>query len=173
MILEIKTFPSEILRKKSVDVTEFNEELHTLLDNMFETMYDSKGLGLAAPQVGISKRLFVLDDMSGPENKNPMEIINPVFIEKNGEIFEEEGCLSIPGEYACVKRYMNVKVKYQDRYGNEKVVDATDRLSRILQHESDHLDGTLFIDKLPNTKRETIKKHIKKRINQGDYQVNN
>lgn len=103
MILEIKTFPSEILRKKSVDVTEFNEELHTLLDNMFETMYDSKGLGLAAPQVGISKRLFVLDDMSGPENKNPMEIINPVFIEKNGEIFEEEGCLSIPENMPVLK----------------------------------------------------------------------
>ena len=172
MILEIKTFPSEILRKKAEEVTEFNEELHLLLDNMFETMYQAKGIGLAAPQVGVSKRFFVLDDMSGAENKNPMEIINPVFLEKEGEILEEEGCLSIPCEYAYVKRYMNVKVKYQDRFGNEKIIEATDRLSRILQHESDHLDGTLFIDRLPNTKRETIKKHVKKRINQGDYQVN-
>ena len=81
MILEIKTFPSEILRKKAEEVTEFNEELHLLLDNMFETMYQAKGIGLAAPQVGVSKRFFVLDDMSGAENKNPMEIINPVFLE--------------------------------------------------------------------------------------------
>ncbi len=172
MILQIKTFPSNILRGKSESVTEFNEELHTLLDNMFETMYEAKGIGLAAPQVGIHKRLFVLDDMTGPNNTNPMEIINPIFIEKEGEILEEEGCLSIPGEYAFVKRFMKVKVQYQDRYGEEKVIEATDRLSRILQHESDHLDGTLFIDRLPNTKRETIKKHIKKRMASNDYIVN-
>ena len=171
MILEIKTFPNEILRQKAKPVTEFNEELHTLLDNMLETMYEAKGLGLAAPQVGLSLRLFVLDDLPEPNKNNPMEIINPEFIEKEGEILEEEGCLSIPGEYAFVKRYMKVKVKYQDRYGNEKIIEATDRLSRILQHESDHLEGTLFIDRLPNTKRETIKKHIKKRINSGDYKV--
>ena len=103
--------------------------------------------------------------------KKPMEIINPEFIEQEGEILEEEGCLSIPGEYAYVKRYMRVKVKYQDRYGNDCEVDATDRLSRILQHESDHLEGVLFIDKLPATKRETIKKHIKRRISNGDYTV--
>ena len=172
MLLEIKTFPCETLRLKAEKVTEFNDELHTLLDNMFETMYFSKGIGLAAPQVGVSKRFFVLDDLTGPDGKNPMEIINPEFIEKDGEIIEEEGCLSIPGEFAFVKRYLNVKVKYQDRYGNEQVVEATDRLARILQHESDHLDGTLFIDRLPNTKRETIKKHIKKRISNGDYTVN-
>lgn len=171
MILEIKTFPSEILREKSEPVTEFNEELHKLLDNMFETMYAAKGIGLAAPQVGVLKRLFVLDDLTGPDNKNPMEIINPEFLVKEGEILEEEGCLSIPGEYAYVKRFMNVKVKYQDRYGNEKVVEASDRLARILQHESDHLEGTLFIDRLTSTKRDTIKKHIKKRIHQGDYQI--
>lgn len=172
MILEIKTFPSEILREKSEPVTEFNDELHKLLDNMFETMYAAKGIGLAAPQVGVLKRFFVLDDLTGPNNKNPMEIINPEFLVKDGEILEEEGCLSIPGEYAYVKRYMNVKVKYQDRYGNEQVIEAADRLARILQHESDHLDGTLFIDRLTSTKRDTIKKHIKRRINQGDYQVN-
>ncbi len=171
MILEIKTFPCEVLRLKAEKVTEFNEELHILLDNMLETMYESKGIGLAAPQVGVSKRFFVLDDYAGTESRQPMEIINPEFIEKEGEIIEEEGCLSIPGEYAFVKRYMKVKVKYQDRFGNEHVIEATDRLSRILQHESDHLDGTLFIDRLPNTKRETIKKHIKKRINVGDYVI--
>lgn len=171
MKLEIKTFPDEILRKKSEPVTEFNEDLHTLLDNMFETMYEAKGLGLAAPQVGVSKRFFVLDDMTGESGKNPMEIINPEFISKEGEILEEEGCLSIPGEYAYVNRYMKVKVKYQDRFGNENIIDAEGRLSRILQHENDHLDGSLFIDKLPPTKRETIKKHIKKRIHSGDYIV--
>lgn len=169
MILDIKKFPNEILRKKAEPVTEFNEELHKLLDDMFETMYEAKGLGLAAPQVGLSKRLFVLDDMTGEDGKNPMEIINPEFIKKEGEILEEEGCLSVPGEYAYVKRYMYVTVKYQDRYGNEKVVEAADRLSRILQHESDHLEGTLFIDRLNSTKRDIIKKHIKKRMANGDY----
>ncbi len=172
MILEIKTYPGEILRKKSEVVTEFNEELQTLINNMFETMYSANGVGLAAPQVGVLKRLFVLDDATNPEERNPMVIINPEFISKEGEILEEEGCLSVPGEYAYVKRYMKVKVKYQDRYGKEEIVEATDRLSRILQHETDHLEGILFIDKLNSTKRETIKKHIRRRINQGDYQVN-
>lgn len=169
MILKMVRFPDEFLRKKTHPVEEFNEELHTLLDNMFETMYEENGVGLAAPQVGKSLRLYILDDFSGPNNSNPMEIINPEFILKEGEVLDEEGCLSLPGEYAYVKRFEEVHVKYQNRFGEEKVLAATGRLARILQHEYDHLEGILFIDHLPATKREQIKKHIKKRIASGDY----
>lgn len=171
MILEIKTFPDEILRKKAKNVEVFDEELHTLLDNMAETMYYAKGYGLAAPQIGKSLRILVLDDTAGEEKGRLKEVINPVFLEKSGEIIEEEGCLSIPGEYAYVRRYMNVTVKYQDRYGKEQIIKGESRLARILQHEYDHLEGELFIDKLSSVKRETIKKHIKKRIQSGDYVV--
>lgn len=169
MILPMVRFPDNFLRKKTHPVLTFDEELHTLLDNMFETMYAENGVGLAAPQVGKSLRLYVLDDFSGPNNSNPMEIINPEFILKEGEVLDEEGCLSLPGEYAYVKRFEHVQVKYQDRFGEEKIVDAEGRLARILQHEFDHLEGILFIDHLPATKREQIKKHIKKRIATGDY----
>lgn len=171
MILEIKTFPDEILRKKAKPVEAFDEELHTLLDNMKDTMYDAKGYGLAAPQVGKSLRILVLDDTAGSDKSRFQEVINPEIIEKSGEIIEEEGCLSIPGEYAYVKRYMNVTVKCVDRFGKEKIIKGESRLARILQHEIDHLEGGLFIDRLSSIKRETIKKHIKKRIQAGDYTV--
>ncbi len=171
MILEIKTFPDEILRKKAKPVEVFDEELHTLLDNMKDTMYDAKGYGLAAPQVGKSLRILVLDDTAGSDKSRFQEVINPEIIEKSGEIIEEEGCLSIPGEYAYVKRYMNVTVKCADRFGKERIIKGESRLARILQHEIDHLEGGLFIDRLSSVKRESIKKHIKKRIQSGDYVV--
>lgn len=171
MILEIRTFPDEILRKKAKNVEVFDEKLHSLLDNMAETMYDAKGYGLAAPQVGESLRILVLDDSAGKDKSRLQEVINPEIIEQSGEIIEEEGCLSIPGEYAYVKRYMNVTVKCCDRFGKEKIIKGESRLARILQHEIDHLEGNLFIDKLSSIKRETIKKHIKKRIQTGDYIV--
>lgn len=171
MILEIKTFPDEILRKKAKPVEIFDEKIHKLLDDMAETMYQAPGYGIAAPQVGESLRMVVIDDTAGKVKGRLIEVINPEILEKSGEIMEEEGCLSIPGEYAYVKRFARVKVKCFDRYGKEKIIDGDDRLARILQHEMDHLDGTLFIDKLPSLKRETIKKHVKKRIQAGDYVV--
>ena len=171
MILDVVTYPNKILKQIAKPVTEFNEELHTLLDNMFDTMYHKQGIGLAAPQVGISLRLYILDNGVDKDEPEKMEIINPEFILKEGEIIESEGCLSLPGEYAYVQRYEHVVVKYNDRFGNSHTVDATDRLARILQHEYDHLEGIVFIDRLPPSKRETIKKHIKRRINSGDYVI--
>lgn len=171
MILEIKTFPDEILRKKAQPVETFDQELHTLLDDMAETMYDANGYGLAAPQIGKSLRMLVLDASAGQVEGGLTEVINPEIIEKSGEIMEEEGCLSVPGEYAYVKRYLYVVVKCVDRYGKEKTIKGEGRLARILQHEIDHLEGGLFIDRLSSIKRETIKKHIKKRIQTGDYVV--
>lgn len=171
MVLDVLTYPNKILKEIAKPVTEFNEELHTLLDNMFDTMYDKRGLGLAAPQVGVSLRIFVLDNGVDSDEPEKMEIINPEFILKEGEIIESEGCLSVPGEYAYVQRFEHVVVKYNDRYGNVLEVDARDRLARILQHEYDHLDGIIFLDKIPSSKRETIIKHIKRRINSGDYEL--
>ena len=169
MILEIKIFPDEILRKISEPVTEFNEKLYTLLDNMAETMYEAPGYGIAAPQVGVSKRIVVIDETGGKDRNHRLELINPEIISASGELLEEEGCLSIPGEHAYVKRYKNVTVKFQDRQGKEHIVEAADYLARVFQHETDHLDGILFIDKLPSLKKETIKKHIRRRIQSGDY----
>lgn len=169
MILEIKTFPDDILRKKALPLEIIDESLFKLLDDMAETMYVAPGYGLAAPQIGLSKRIIVLDETAGREPGALIEAINPEIIEGSGEILEEEGCLSIPGEYAFVKRFMQIKVKYSDRHGKEHLIEASDRLSRIFQHEIDHLNGTLFIDKLSIAKKETIKKRIKKRIQTGDY----
>ena len=169
MILEIKTFPDEILRKKAQPIEVFDEELHKLLDDMAETMYHANGYGLAAPQIGKSLRMLVLDASAGKVKGGLMEVINPQIVEKSGEIMEEEGCLSIPGEYAYVKRYSQVAVKYQDRNGEERFIQGEGRLARILQHEIDHLEGNLFIDRLSSIKRETIKKHIKRRVQAGDY----
>lgn len=169
MILEIKTFPDDILRKKALPVEHFDEALGILLDNMAQTMYSASGYGLAAPQIGESRRIIVLDESAGKESNALIEAVNPEIIAASGEILEEEGCLSIPGEYAFVKRFLNVKVKYFDRYGKEHLIEGNERLARIFQHEIDHLNGTLFIDKLSIVKKETIKKHIKKRIQSGDY----
>lgn len=171
MILEIKTFPDEILRKKAEPLEKIDDNILRLLDDMAQTMYEAPGYGLAAPQIGVSKRIIVLDETAGKEPGGLIEAINPEILEANGEIFEEEGCLSIPGEYAFVKRFMNIKVKYTDRFGKEHTIQTTERLARIFQHEIDHLNGTLFIDKLSIMKKETIKKHIKKRIQAGDYVV--
>lgn len=169
MILEIKTFPDDILRQKAEPVVNIDDKILKLLDDMAETMYSASGYGLAAPQIGQSLRIIVLDETAGREGNQIIEAINPEILENTGEILEEEGCLSIPGEYAFVKRCLNTKVKYTDRFGSEHIIDATERLARIFQHEIDHLNGKLFIDKLPIFKKETIKKNIRKRIQTGDY----
>ncbi len=171
MILDIVTFPEEFLRQKAKPVEEINQEIIELAQNMIETMHDAPGVGLAAPQIGKSIRMIVADEHPRDIKSNPIILINPEIIEGEGELFEEEGCLSLPGEYAYVKRYQKIKVKYTSLINQEVIIEAEDTLSRILQHEIDHLDGKLFIDKLSMMKRETIKKHIKRRIQEGDYTV--
>lgn len=171
MILEIKTFPDEILRKKATDVDKIDDKIVKLLKDMAETLYAAPGYGLAAPQVGVSKRIVVIDETAGKEPGNLLELINPVIFEKTGEMLEEEGCLSIPGEYAFVKRCSNVIVTAHDRDGKEITINASDKLARILQHEIDHLNGALFIDKLSMLKKDSIKKRLKRRIKEGDYRV--
>lgn len=141
-IRNIVKYPDPILREKAVEVKKFNERLGKLLDDMAETMYDAHGVGLAAPQVGISKRVMVVD-----VGEELIEMVNPEIIEKSGEQIEPpEGCLSIPGLLGYVKRANKIRVKGQDRNGNPIEIEAEGFLARAFQHEIDHLDGVLFID---------------------------
>ena len=131
-----------VLRKTSRTVLQFDERLHTLLDDMKETMYDADGVGLAAPQVGILRRVCVIDIGEGL-----IELVNPVIIEKNGVQNESEGCLSLPGNYKTTCRPMSVTVRAQDRNGETFTVSGEGLLARAFCHEIDHLDGVLFIDR--------------------------
>jgi peptide deformylase len=136
--------PDPILREKSQVVTKFNSNLHKLLDDMADTMFDAGGVGLAAIQVGILKRVIVVH--SGEEDAELIEMINPEIISKEGQQFGPEGCLSIPGVSGEVKRYDKLHLKGQDRNGDTFEMDASGFLARIFQHEIDHLDGVLFTD---------------------------
>jgi len=174
--LNIVTYPAPILKKIAQPVTEFNDELHTLIKNMLFTMYHAPGIGLAAPQVGASIRMFVLDIWFEREKVtladesveyrysefSPMVFINPVFKNKSGEVIHEEGCLSVPGIYEDVKRSELVTVKYQDIFGEHHEIDADELLSVCLQHENDHLDGIVFIERLSFLKKQLLEKKFLK-----------
>ena len=142
----IVTLGDEILRKKCRPVGEVTERIQTLVDDMIETMHDANGVGLAAPQVGVMRRIFVVDIGEGP-----IVLINPEIIEMSGEQTGEEGCLSLPGKAGTVPRANYVKIKGLDREGNEQVYEGTELLARAFQHENDHLDGILYIDKATET----------------------
>jgi peptide deformylase len=174
--LEIVTYPSPILTKVAQPVTEFNESLQELCLNMLYTMYHAPGIGLAAPQVGKSLRLFVIDiDYEREEvtiadgstdyrlsEFNPKIFINPIFVNKNGEKLYEEGCLSLPGIYEEVKRAEFVSLEYQDVYGKKHTLEAQELLATCLQHENDHLDGIVFIDHLSMLKKNFFKNKLTK-----------
>lgn len=142
----IVTLGDEVLRKKCRPVGEITERIQTLVDDMIETMHDANGVGLAAPQVGVMRRIFVVDIGEGP-----IVLINPEIIEMSGEQTGEEGCLSLPGKAGTVTRANYVKIKGLDREGNEQVYEGTELLARAFQHENDHLDGILYIDKATET----------------------
>jgi peptide deformylase len=137
--------PDPILRKKSKPVTKINRSIHKLLDDMAETMYDADGVGLAAPQVGVLKRVIVIDtrEEDGP---GLIEMINPEIVEYSGTQIGPEGCLSIPDLNGEVRRHKKIRVKGLDRHGNEVEMEAEDFLARVFQHEIDHLNGILFTD---------------------------
>ncbi|GAA0121500.1 MAG: peptide deformylase [Clostridium argentinense] len=142
-IRNIRTKEDDILRKKSKVVTNIDDRLLTLINDMKETMYASNGVGLAAPQVGILKRVVVVDIGEGP-----IVLINPEIIEKSGEVTDLEGCLSVPGQQGMVKRPKYVKVKAMNEKGEDIVLEGEDYLARAFCHEIDHLDGILYIDKI-------------------------
>ncbi|NLW23167.1 MAG: peptide deformylase [Tissierellia bacterium] len=142
-IRQIRYEGDPILRKVSREVTEINDRIITLLEDMIDTMYEYEGVGLAAPQVGVLRRVVVIDIGEGP-----IKLINPEIIEEEGEIIDVEGCLSIPGRAGNVKRPEKVKVKYLDESGEEKIIEGTGLLAKALCHEIDHLNGILYIDKM-------------------------
>ncbi len=170
MILDIKTFPDEVLRKKNEPVAVVDASVRKLLEDMVDTMRSAKGVGLAAPQVGVNKRVIVVDISAGEDSDSLLKIINPEILELSGEPdVNEEGCLSVPGEYEVVARPSRAVVRYMKEDGTETVDQAEGFLARALQHEIDHLNVVLFIDRLSMSKRETVKKRIRKRISIGDY----
>ena len=170
MVREVIVYPNKILKQKSKEVTEFNEELHTLLDDMYDTMVAKNGVGLAAIQIAVPKRVLIInvpiEEQDGAQPKeNTLEVINPVFLEMDGKTKYQEGCLSVPGFYEDVERFKYVKLKYQDRFGKEHIIEDDDFLAIALQHEFDHLEGHLFIEKLSILKRKKFEKEWKKRQN--------
>jgi len=160
---EILTEPNEILRKKSLNVEKVDKDLQNLMDDMLETMYAAPGIGLAAIQIGIPKRVIVLDLASKDEPKNPMHFINPEIIDKsNNNLTYEEGCLSVPGQFAEIDRPDKCHLKYLDYYGQPKEIKAEGMLATCIQHEIDHLEGILFIDYLSKLKKSMIIKKLSK-----------
>jgi peptide deformylase len=169
MIREIVKYPDPILQQPTQPVTEFNEELRTLVDDMFESMYAAHGIGLAAPQVGISKRITVIDLSF---QKNPEEkiiLINPEIISKQGKQNEEEGCLSLPEIREKVSRAEKVRVRAQDVHGEWFEIDGEELLARAFQHEIDHLDGILFIFRVSALKRDLLLRKIRKMQKNGEW----
>lgn len=165
MKLNIVEYPDKRLKEKSKEVQEFDENLHELLDSMYDFMIESNGIGLAAIQVAHPIRALLLNipDEEGEQSKESLiEVVNPVITSKEGETTYQEGCLSVPGFYEDVKRYDNVSINYQDRFGNTKTMEADGLLSIAIQHEIDHLEGILFIDKLSYSRRKKFEKEYKK-----------
>ncbi len=163
-IRDIVLFPDSILTKKCRPVEEVDDSVRTLIDDMVETMYDAPGVGLAAPQVGIPRRLTVIDPTAGEEEDNLYVFVNPEIIEREGVIRWEEGCLSIPGVYEHVERSARVVVRALDRNGEPFELEATELLAVCIQHEIDHLDGVLFLDHLSRLKRRIVLKKYKKQL---------
>lgn len=165
-IREILIWPDPRLAQKSEPVVEIDDEIRTLVSDMLETMYDADGVGLAAPQVNVHKRVIVIDiygtEEDRPSGEEPLILINPVFEKAEGKLTWEEGCLSIPGETGEVTRAAEVRVRYLDLDGNEQVLEAEGLKAVALQHECDHLDGKLFVDYLSRLKRNVIKRKMLK-----------
>ena len=158
--LRILEFPDPRLRKKATPVDTVDEALNSLIDDMLETMYAAPGIGLAATQVDVHKRLLVADVSS--DQTDPRVFINPVIVEKDGVTVTEEGCLSVPGYYEEVERAEHVRVRFLDRAGEEVEAELEGLLAVCVQHEIDHLDGKLFVDYLSEAKRQRIRKRLTK-----------
>jgi len=170
MVREIVIYPDKRLKLISKEVTEFNSELHTLLEDMYDTMLSKNGVGLAAIQIGVDKRVLIINipkddnEDAKPVKEDTIEIINPIFVKKEGSCKHQEGCLSIPGVYEDIERSAHIVLEYQDRHGNKKSIDSDDFLAIAIQHEIDHLEGKVFIEKLSILKRKKFEKEWKKKF---------
>ena len=159
-ILTVLEFPDKRLRTKAKEVAVFDQAIKTLVDDMLETMYEAKGVGLAATQINVHQRVIVID--VSEEKDAPLCLINPEIIEKEGVEESEEGCLSVPGFFENIKRADHVKIKAQDKEGKPFEMEAGELLSVCIQHEMDHLEGKLFVDYLSPLKRRRIKAKLNK-----------
>ncbi|HEX8175628.1 MAG TPA: peptide deformylase [Pyrinomonadaceae bacterium] len=168
-LLEIVKWPATVLETPGEHVTDFDDELKKLVSDMFETMYHAPGVGLAAPQVGISKRLFVMDCSGGRDPKQRVALINPEILAVEGEQSGEEGCLSFPGIFFAVKRSLRAVVRAQDVNGEVFEIDGMELTARCMLHETDHCDGIVFIDKTTPLKREMAKRKIRKLQKSGQW----
>jgi peptide deformylase len=162
-------YPDPVLAQKGEIVTEFNAELEQFVEEMFDSMYAAQGIGLAAPQIAISKQITVIDISFNERPEDKIVLINPVIIEREGSLHEEEGCLSLPDINERVRRSGWVKVRAQNVKGEFFEIEGEDLLARALQHEIDHLQGVLFIDHLSRLKRDLVLRRIRKLIRNGEW----
>jgi peptide deformylase len=169
MILKIVKYPEPVLSQPGEPVTEFDGELRKLVADMFETMYAAQGIGLAAPQVGVSKRITVIDLSMGKDPKDKLVLINTEVISSEGRLYEEEGCLSFPEIREKVVRAAKVRIRAQNEQGKWFEMDGEDLLSRAFQHEIDHLDGILFIFRMSPLKRDLNLRKIRKMQSDGTW----
>ena len=171
MLRPILRYGASGLHQPARDVAEITPDIKTLIDDMVQTMYAAPGIGLAATQVGIPLRIFVIDLSLGRDAGQLITMVNPVFVEREGTQLEEEGCLSLPGFTATVLRPERAVVRGMDRDGREQVREGRGLLARAFQHEMDHLDGRLFVDQLRGIKRDMIVRKIKKLDRAGKWQA--
>jgi peptide deformylase len=169
MILKIVKYPDPVLQQPGEPVTEFDNELRKLVADMFETMYSNQGIGLAAQQVGIAKRITVIDLSVGKDPKQKLVLINPEIIFREGKQYEEEGCLSFPEIREKIQRAAKVRIRAQDERGKWFEMDGEELLSRAFQHEIDHLDGMLFIFRMSALKRDLNLRKIRKMQREGTW----
>lgn len=169
-LLKIVHYPEPVLLEVGKPVEIFDENIEKLVSDMFETMYEARGVGLAAPQIAESKRVFVMDCFGGEDETRRFALINPEIIMQEGEQIGEEGCLSFPGIYTKVQRELRIIVRYQDVFGNPQELDCTDLEARCVLHETDHCDGIIFLDRMTTLKRELAKRKIKKLQKTGKWE---
>ena len=169
MIRPILRYGADVLHRPAGTVSDISPDIHQLIDDMIQTMYAAPGIGLAATQVGVPLRIFVVDVSVGRNAADLMTFINPEFVEREGMQLEEEGCLSLPGFNATVARPAKAVIKGLDRGGETQVVEATGLLARAFQHEMDHLDGCVFVDRLRGLQKDLIVRRIKKLSRAGKW----
>lgn len=169
MILTIRKYPDPVLSQPGEPVTEFNDQLRKFVADMFETTYASQGIGLAAQQVGVAKRVTVIDLSMGKDPEEKLVLINPEIISSEGKLYEEEGCLSFPDIREKVVRAAKVRIRAQDEYGKWFEMDGEDLLSRCFQHEIDHLNGVLFLFRMSALKRSLNLRKIRKMQQEGQW----
>jgi len=169
-LLEIIKYPAPVLLRVGKPIEKFDKNLKTLVADMFETMYQAKGVGLAAPQVSLSQRLFVMDCSGGEDAAQKIAVVNPEIIWKEGEQIGDEGCLSFPGIYQPIQRNMRAVLRYQDVSGEWQELDGTELTARCALHETDHCDGIVFLDRMTVLKRDMAKRKIKQLQKTGKWE---